>query len=314
MDGSETGTEQVDPSFLPEVLSGLSQPQKSVSSKWLYDQRGSALFEAITEVEEYYPTRTEARILGEHAPDMAAEIGPGSVIVEYGAGAAVKTRLLLDALDRPRAYAPMDISETFLNESAAVLASEYPGLEVVPIVGNFLAPLDLSALPEGPRCGFFPGSTIGNLDDDQISLFFRTARHDLGAEAKFLLGFDLRKSPDILIPAYDDAKGVTAAFNLNLLRRMNRELGTDFDLAAFAHEARWNEAASRIEMHIVSLRSQTVHVGGQRFDFAEGESVLTEISRKFTIDALADLLSAAGWEIHAHWLDGQARFCVALLG
>lgn len=302
-----------DPAFAREVLEGLSRPQKAISSKWLYDRRGSELFEEITQLEEYYPTRTETAILEAHAADMAARIGPGAVIVEYGAGAAVKTRHLLDALERPRAYAPMDISEDFLKLSAADVAADYPGLDVVPIIGNFLDPPDLSSLPDGPRCGFFPGSTIGNLTDAQITAFLTGARRTLGPDAKFLLGFDLRKPADILVPAYDDARGVTAAFNLNLLKRMNRELGAGFDLAAFAHEARWNDAAGQIEMHIVSLRDQRVEVAGRSFDFAEGETIHTEISRKFSQPALEATLAAAGWRVAARWLDEKSYFCVALL-
>lgn len=313
MADGEAGGPASDPAFQREVLAGLALPQKAISSKWLYDQRGSELFEAITQLEEYYPTRTETAILTAHAGDMARRIGGGAVIVEYGAGAAVKTRLLLDALAAPAVYAPLDISEDFLKLSAATLAADYPDLDVVPIVGNFLDRVDLPTLPLANRCGFFPGSTIGNLTDAQIVQFFRTARACLGAEAKMLLGFDLRKSPDVLVPAYDDAKGITADFNLNLLARINREIGADFDLSAFAHEARWNDEASQIEMHIVSRRAQMVTVAGQRIEFAAGETIHTEISRKFTVESLSATLAESDWGFEASWLDERSYFCMALL-
>lgn len=301
--------------FLADVVGGLSRPRKTLPSRWLYDARGSELFEAITALPEYYPTRTETAIFQAHAHEMSAAVGPNVVLVEYGAGALVKTRLVLDALERVVAYVPLDISEDFLSAAAARLDADYPGLKVVPIAADFSEPVDLAGLglADGRRVGFFPGSTIGNLSDDEVVAFFRATRESLGKDASFLLGADLKKSPDILVPAYDDAAGVTAQFNLNLLARINRELGGDFNLSAFRHEARWNAAESRIEMHLVSLEDQTVHVGGQAFDFAAGETICTEISRKFDMETLARLTAAGGWRLDRSWTDEKGWFCVALL-
>ncbi len=304
-----------EPTLLTDVLSGLSANPKVLSSRWLYDERGSQLFEDITQLREYYPTRTETAIFEAYADEMAAQAGANAVLVEYGAGAAVKTRILLDALEAPCAYAPLDISEEFLAGVAVGLRADYPALDIRPVAADFLTPTDLSGLPDcgGRRVGFFPGSTIGNLTNAQIVTFFSQARRTLGPDARFLLGADLKKSPDILIPAYDDAEGVTAAFNLNLLTRINRELGGDFDLSGFRHEARWNEAESRVEMHIVSTRAQSVEIGSRRFLFADEESVRTEISRKFDLAALGDLISEGGWSLQRSWQDGAGYFCVALL-
>ena len=301
--------------LLADVLDGLSQDDKTLPSRWLYDERGSELFEEITQLPEYYPTRTEAAIFKTYAGEMAEAIGPEAVLVEYGAGAAVKTRIVLDALERPAAYVPLDISEDFLRAAAADLAADYPKLSVVPVAADFSAPVDLDALGigAGHRVGFFPGSTIGNLTDGQIVDFFSAAAKTLGAGAKFLLGADLRKSPDILVPAYDDAAGVTAAFNLNLLTRLNRELGADFNVEAFRHEARWNDEKSWIEMHLVSTAAQTATIAGRSFDFAEGESIHTEISRKFDMDGLAHHAARGGWRYVRQWTDEKDWFCVALL-
>ena len=304
-----------DPAFLEEVCAGLARTPKVISSRWLYDETGSELFEDITQLPEYYPTRTETAIFTANAAQIAREAGPRAVLVEYGAGAAVKTRILLDALNAPCAYAPLDISEAFLATVADGLRADYPGLDIHPIAADFMSRTDLSGLPDcgGRRVGFFPGSTIGNLTDEQIAVFLTEARRGLGRDARFLLGADLKKSPDILVPAYDDASGVTAAFNLNLLHRINRELGGDFDVSAFAHEARWNNADSRIEMHLVSLRDQLVEVAGRQFAFQAGESIRTEISRKFELAGLRELARSGGWELQRTWQDEAGFFCVALL-
>lgn len=298
-----------------DLLAGLTASPKTISSRWLYDRRGSELFEEITRLEEYYPTRTEHGIFQAHAGEMAAALGPDVVLVEYGAGALVKTRLLLDALDRPRAYVPIDISGPFLRDAARDLQKDYPGLDIRPVVADFTKPVDLTGVPgaEAGRVGFFPGSTIGNLTDAQIAAFFRAARESLGPSARFLLGVDLKKSPDILLPAYDDAEGVTAAFNLNLLTRFNRELGTDFEIDAFRHEARWDEAAGRIEMHLVAIRASAVTLLGREIAFSEGESIRTEISRKFLLEALDELIAATGWTRQATWQDEKGFFAVVLL-
>jgi len=302
--------------FGRDVLAGLSRPQKAIPSRWLYDLRGSELFEQITELDEYYPTRTETAIFHDQSAEIARALGEGVVLVEYGAGALVKTRILLDALRAPVGYVPIDISGRFLREAAGLLARDYPGLSVHPIVGDFTSTLDLSGAPgrQDQRVGFFPGSTIGNLDNDQIRAFFRTARATLGPDARFILGLDLKKDPGILIPAYDDNSGVTAEFNLNLLARINRELGADFDLENFRHEARWNEAESRVEMHIVARRPGDVTLCGRRFSFGQAETIHTEISRKFELPVLDTLLEGTGWAREETWQDPRGYFAVTLLG
>ena len=301
--------------FHKDVFDGLSQLQKTLPCRWLYDQRGSELFEAITDLPEYYPTRTEVAIFEQYLPAMAAAIGENAHVVEFGAGAGTKTRLLLDALDAPKSYVAIDISADFLASSMASLAAAYPALEVIPRVGDFMNAGDMAAtrLPEGNRLAFFPGSTIGNLLDNEIVTFLRSVRTALGEDGKFLIGFDLVKSEDILVPAYDDAAGVTAAFNLNLLARINRELDGSFDMEGFAHEARWNEHDGRIEMHLVSGREQTVGVNGDTFSFKTGETIHTENSRKFKMDGFRELAAEAGWTFKETWTDDKGYFAVALM-
>lgn len=301
--------------FREDVLKGLALPQKAIPSRWLYDERGSQLFDEITELPEYYPTRTELSILRNRADEMSGAVGPHAVMVEYGAGSLVKVRILLDALEQPSAFVPVDISASHLEAAADELKADYPDLLVKPVAADFMASNLGESLPqsEGRCAGFFPGSTVGNLLDDDIHRFLANARNDLGDGACFIIGLDQPKAPDILVPAYDDAQGVTAAFNKNLLTRMNRELQADFDLEAFDHEARWNEAASRIEMHLKSLRPQRVRVAGERFDFAEGETIHTENSRKIALGHFAALAEKAGWSLSQTWLDDKALFAVMLL-
>ena len=307
------GDQQAD--FHSDVVAGLSQSQKTLPCRWLYDQRGSELFEEITELPEYYPTRTEISIFRNHLPAMADAIGKNAHVVEFGAGAGTKTRLLLDALNRPTSYVAIDISADFLKSSMASLADEYPRINVIPVVGDFMdcATLSATELPTGNRLAFFPGSTIGNLLDEEIVAFLDAVREMLGRDGQFLIGFDLVKSEDVLVPAYDDAAGVTAAFNLNLLTRINRELEGSFNLDAFAHEARWNEHAGRIEMHLVSQQNQTVKVNGDRFEFREGETIHTENSRKFRMENFLELAAKAGWSLKQTWHDEKEYFAVALM-
>lgn len=309
MDGSG-----IDP-FLQDVLTGLARDQKSIPSRWLYDARGSRLFDDITELDEYYPTRTELTILHEQADAMAEAIGPDAVIVEYGAGSLLKVRILLDALEHPKAFVPVDISSEHLKGAADELKSTYGDLDVYPVAADFMDTNLASNLPEGGgrRAGFFPGSTMGNLLDKDIDSFLRTTREDLGDGSCFIIGLDQPKSPDILVPAYDDAKGVTADFNLNLLRRINRELGGNFDLDSFAHEARWNSADSRIEMHLRSVKAQSVEVAGRTFEFEKGETIHTENSRKIALDRFAEMAESAGWELTRKWTDAKGLFAVVLL-
>lgn len=299
--------------FLADVLKGLSQPQKTLPCQYFYDQTGSLLFEQITALPEYYPTRTETAILKEHAEAIADQLGPDVMLVEYGAGASTKTRILLDALKAPAAYVPLDVSEAFLMQTADGLRRDYPNLPIHPVVGDFMVRFGLPTEVSGTPVGFFPGSTIGNLSDQEIDQFMRAARELLGDQGKFLLGIDLRKSPDLLIPAYDDAAGVTARFNLNLLNRINRELGANFELSAFAHKAVWNAPASRIEMHLQSLSQQSVSIADQQIVFEAGETIHTENSRKFDLNALIPQFSQTGWAHEITWQDAEKRFAVLLL-
>ncbi|MEM7775681.1 MAG: L-histidine N(alpha)-methyltransferase [Pseudomonadota bacterium] len=304
--------------FRDDVLNGLSAKQKFIPSRWLYDDRGSELFEEITTLPEYYPTRTEAAILTNSAPEIAAFCGEDAVIIEYGAGASVKTEILLNSLTAPRLYVPMDIAGDFLEFAAARLRKRFPTLAVQPVVADFTTDFDLpDGLPkENPRIGFFPGSTIGNLDITEAASFLRrVARHVSAPGAKqgrALIGIDLKKSTDVLIPAYDDAAGVTAAFNRNLLTRINRELGGTFELALFRHEARWNAQASAIEMHLVSQDAHVVSVSGTRFSFDRGETIHTESSRKYSVEGFSQIAMEAGWTTDKVWSDALDHF--ALIG
>ena len=299
--------------FRTELNEGLSKPQKSLSPKWFYDAEGSRLFEDITRLPEYYPTRQEAVLLRDLAPSLAARFGENAVLVEFGSGASEKTRILLDAAPDLAAYVPIDISPDALAEAADRIGSDYPHLEVAPFVGDFLK---LDALPElgrGRRIGFFPGSTIGNLDPEQAVQFLTAARERLGPGSLFILGIDLVKEPDVLVAAYDDAQGVTAAFNMNVLVRANRELGATFDIGGFEHLALWNEKQSRMEMHLRSTRDQSVSIGDQSFGFIAGETIHTESSRKFTRDTIASLAQASGWDLVSFDQGAAPSVALALL-
>jgi dimethylhistidine N-methyltransferase len=292
--------------FARELLAGLRAQPRAVSPKWFYDEAGSVLFERITELPEYYPTRTELALLERHAPEMAERIGPGAEIVEFGAGASRKVRLLLSALVAPRRFLPIDISGDHLEQAAEQLRRDHPGLTVLPVVSDFTRSLELPP-PEGPRVGFFPGSSIGNFDPPQALRLLRQMAGWL-AGGGLLIGVDLVKDPALLHAAYNDAQGVTAAFNLNLLARANRELGADFDLAQWAHAAFYNPPRSRIEMHLVSRRRQAVTLCGERIEFAEGDSVHTESSCKYTVEGFQRLAQAAGWTPQAVWVDDARWF------
>ena len=299
--------------FDEDVIEGLSQVQKTIPCRWLYAERGSELFEDITVLPEYYPTRTETGILVQCASEIALHVGPHATVVEYGAGASVKTRILIDALEELSTYIPVDISAEFLQSSAALLREDYPDVKIEPVVADFLSTVELpEKLAKGARVGFFPGSTVGNLESTEITDFMTRAREDLGPESQFILGADLKKDPNILIPAYDDSAGITSEFNLNLLKRINGELDANFDVSSFAHEARWNEDDSRIEMHLVSGRDQSVEVSGQTFSFKHGETVHTENSRKFEIAALQKLIAQCGWKMADSWIDQDSLFSVLL--
>jgi len=294
--------------FGRELLSGLHAQPRVVSPKWFYDEAGSLLFEQITQVPEYYPTRTEMTLLERHASEMAAHIGPGAEVVEFGAGASRKVRLLLSALEAPRRFLPIDISGVHLAKAAELLQREHPDLAVLPVVCDFTQALELPP-PMGRRVGFFPGSSIGNFEPVQAQALLRKMAGWMAAGG-LLVGIDLVKEPALLQAAHNDAKGMTAAFNLNLLGRANRELGADFDLTQFAHSAFFNPPLSRIEMHLVSRRRQTVQLCGQRIEFAEGVSVHTECSYKYTVESFQRLALSAGWVPCAVWVDDARWFSV----
>jgi dimethylhistidine N-methyltransferase len=302
--------------FRDAVLDGLRQRQKTLPCKFFYDAEGSRLFDRICELPEYYPTRTELKLLADRAGEIAGLIGPAARLVEFGSGAGVKIRLLLNALDRPAAYVPVDISREHLLMAAADLARDFPALQIAPICADYTKPFALPA-PAGLRprttVGFFPGSTIGNFTQTEARNFLTRARRLLGPGSSMVVGVDLRKDATILVPAYDDAQGVTAAFNLNLLVRINRELGGTFDLDGFAHEARWNADEGRIEMHLVSRSDQDVQVGSARFHFGAGETIHTENSHKYTLDQFRALAVEAGYKPRAAWTDADGLFSVHML-
>lgn len=297
------------------VLAGMSRHPRAIPARFLYDARGSALFDEICELPEYYVTRTEMGILRVHAHEIARLAGPDCTLIEFGSGSSIKSRLLLDAMDDLAAYVPIDISRSHLDLSAERLRAGYPGLRVDPVCADFMT---ISGLPStlGParrRVGFFPGSTIGNLEPWEATDFLRRARHMVGDDGAMVLGVDLKKDHRLLHEAYNDAAGVTAAFTLNLLRRMNRELGGTFDVSAFEHEAFYNPAEGRIEIYFRSLRDQRVAVAGRTFTLAEGERVLTEYSYKYDSAQLAAIAADASFRLAHTWTDAQALFAVTWL-
>lgn len=300
--------------FRRDLLQGLSRSPKVASPKWLYDAEGSRLFEDITRLPEYYPTRQEAALLRQVAPRWAARFGGDAVLVEFGSGASDKTRIVLDAAPDLAAYVPIDISADALDLAARRIAEAYPSLKIAPLVGDFL---HLGALPagigSGRRIGFFPGSTIGNLERDEAVAFLKAARGLLGEDALFVLGVDLAKDPAILTAAYDDSAGVTAAFNRNLLVRANRELEADFDVDAFVHRAVWNAGASRMEMHLEATREMVVEIDGRRLTFARGETIHTESSRKYSEASVRELAEASGWRMTGFETSPAPSVALALL-
>ena len=297
-------------SFADCLLRGLSKTPKEIACKYFYDEAGSRLFDAICELPEYYQTRTEIALLRRHAGEIAGLMGPNVEIVEFGAGNLRKVRVLLDAAHTPRAYAPLDISGDYLKTVVRALAADYPALALRPLVGDFTRPLAIPHLPDNPRrVGFFPGSTIGNFKPDAAMALLRRMRASLNGGG-LLAGVDLVKDPARLHAAYNDAAGVTALFNKNLLVRANRELGTNFDPEGFAHYAPYNAAAHRIEMYLISLRRQSASLGGQEFEFASGEPVHTEDSHKYTIESFREMACRAGFNPRAVWTDEERLFSV----
>lgn len=296
--------------FRQDVLEGLARPQKALPPKYFYDAAGSKLFERICRLAEYYPTRVELAITRRHLADIARFAGKGCALLEYGSGESLKTRLLIGAL-RPGAYIPVDISADALQGAMVRMRREFPWLEVRPVTGDFSRPIELPPFPgRARRVVYFPGSTIGNLTPDEAHAFLKMTRAQVGRQGAMIVGVDLKKDANVLHAAYNDAKGVTAAFNLNLLARINRELGGDFDLRQFAHYAFYNPLAGRIEMHLVAREAQTVNIGDFRFTFERGESIHTENSYKYTVREFAALAERAGFRAAKLWQDARSLFSV----
>jgi dimethylhistidine N-methyltransferase len=302
-------------SFRDAVLAGLARNPKELPCKLFYDARGSTLFEQICEVPEYYLTRTETAILQTYAKDIAAQIGPHCRLIELGSGASRKIRILLEALDRPAAYVPVDISRERLREAADGLAADFPDLSVVAVCADYTRPFTLPEIsgPPGKRVGFFPGSTVGNFEPEAVVRFLRNYAELLGRGGEMLIGVDLKKDRAVLDAAYNDAAGLNAAFNLNLLVRINRELGGDVDLDRFAHHAFYNEAEGRVELYIKSLSEQIGGIAGRRFRFAAGELIHTENSYKYAIPEFRALAARAGFRAVETWTDPAQLFSVHYL-
>jgi dimethylhistidine N-methyltransferase len=298
--------------FLEQALAGLSTSPRTLPSKFFYDERGSDLFQQICELPEYYVTRTETEILRRYIPQMAASIGENAEIVGFGTGAGIKTRMLLEHLENPSAYVPVDISKQRLTDSAEALSREMPALEVLPVCADYLQSLTLPIPARKPEhiAVFFPGSTIGNMEPHIARDFLQRVARLCGHSGGLIIGVDLQKPREILEPAYNDRTGVTAEFNRNLLVRANRELGADFDLKRWRHRAIYNEKASRIEMHLLSDGKQIVHLGGREFDFAHDEKIITEFSYKHTIEGFTALAASAGFLPPRVWTDAKGFFAV----
>jgi L-histidine Nalpha-methyltransferase len=311
MDALTTPT-QVDPAFRADVLAGLAAPIPAVPARWLYDRRGSELFEEITRLPEYYLTRTDMALLESHSAEVARIVGSGQAVVEFGSGSSTKTPILLRAA-APAAYVPIDISGDFLRESASALQAQFPALPIHPVEADFMRPIELpDEVADMPKLGFFPGSTIGNLVARTAVDLLRAMKETLGQGSRLLIGMDRIKDPDILIPAYDDAAGVTAAFNLNLLHRINAELDGNIPIDAFRHRAIWNDPLSRIEMHLEAVRDVDFAVAGQPFAFRAGATIHTENSHKYGYRDSRLLLRAAGWGLIGEWTDEKEWFSIIL--
>jgi len=301
----------LDAEFAADVIAGLSANEKALAPKYFYDAAGSDLFEAICLTPEYYPTRTETALLKQIALEIAADIPNRAALVEFGSGASAKTRVILDAAPQIAAYVPIDVSQDALEKASGGLSLDYPQLLVAPVAEDFNGVIKLPAAVQGRvKVGFFPGSTIGNLTQDEAVRLLCSARRLLGDDAQFIIGADLVKDEATLVAAYNDAQGVTARFNKNLLIRINRELDGDFDVDAFDHLAIWNAEQSRIEMHLVSRRDQIVNAAKHTFAFRRGERLHTENSRKFTTDSFAHLVAQAGWSVNRQWISAAPHFAV----
>jgi dimethylhistidine N-methyltransferase len=297
---------------LDELIKGLNGPVRKVSPKFFYDERGSRLFERICELPEYYLTRTELGIMRKYMAEISACCGPRVSVIEFGSGAGLKTRLLLENLPEPVAYVPVEISGSHLEAVAAEFAGEFPLIEILPTIADFTRPFPLPEPKKRPvrNLVYFPGSTIGNFPPEDAVDLLRVMHQEAGPGGALLIGFDLKKDIDTLERAYNDSEGVTAEFNLNLLRRLNREFGFDFDLSGFSHRALYNETRGRIEMHLVSNVAQRVCVDGQKFDFKAGDAIVTEYSYKYDPDQFGAMLAQVGFELVQGWTDPEQRFFI----
>lgn len=301
--------------MLADVLAGMSGKQKSIPSKYFYDEEGSRIFDEITELPEYYPTRTEAEIMRLHSAEIADALGEGVLLVEYGSGSSAKTRILLDQMQNLAGYVPVDISGDYLRQVANELQADYPHIPVLPVIADFTQPFPLPEPPTPPQRNiiYFPGSTIGNFTRAESLRILRQMADSAGDHGGVLTGVDLLKPRDLLLAAYNDAQGVTARFNLALLHRLNREINSDFDVNQFRHEAVFNEDESRIEMHLFAQQEMKVSINGHRFNFDKGESILTEYSHKYSPDAFVSLAASAGLEALGVWTDSDNLFSVQYL-
>lgn len=312
MESARTASAEADPAFREDVLAGLAGQIRAIPARWLYDRRGSELFEEITRLPEYYPTRCDTALLEAHCGEVAEIVGQGSAVVELGAGSAAKTPILLRCV-APSAYVPIDISGDFLRDSAEAIRRAFPDLPVHPVEADFMTAIPIpEAVAAEPKLGFFPGSTIGNMIPKTAVDLLRAFKAALGVGSYLLIGMDRVKEIDVLLRAYDDAAGVTAAFNLNLLARINDELGGDIPLEAFRHRAVWNDPMSRIEMHLEAVRDVAFTVAGVRFSMRAGETIHTENSHKYGPRDGRLLLRAAGWSPVKEWTDEGARFALIL--
>ena len=297
---------------LDALIAGLTQPQKTISPKYFYDETGSGLFDNITALPEYYLTDTELAIMNTHVDEMTDLIGEQASLIEFGAGSGMKTRLLLEHMHAPAAYVPVDISEEHLLESQQLIQADYPHIEVLPVAADFLHPFELPNPGTMPlrNVVYFPGSTIGNFEYDDALELLRVMYTEAGAGGALLIGVDLQKDAGVIEAAYNDSAGVTAAFNINMLRHLNREFGSDFDLDAFEHRATYDLDEGRVVVELVSSKIQAVRLGDADIAFAEGESIVTEYSHKYTLDGFANMISWAGFRVERVWTDPKQWFSV----
>ncbi len=300
---------------LDELIDGLRQPEKMISPKYFYDERGSQLFEEITRLPEYYPTETELGIMRDNVGEIAALVGKQASLIEFGSGSSLKTRVLLENLDELAAYVPVDISEDHLLESAQQIREDFPKLDVLPVVADFTQPFQLPSPKIMPvrNIVYFPGSTIGNFTHDAAHELLQVMHEEAGAGGALLIGVDLQKDPAIIERAYNDSAGVTAEFNRNMLRHLNREFGADFDLGAFAHSAEYNEKKGRVEIRLVSEQDQEFTLGNESFSIDRDEAILTEYSHKYTLEGFAAMAEAAGFRVEKVWMDAERLFSVQYL-